>query len=38
MLSGRVNTFTEAAIADSEQDANGALTELDKGNILLILT
>jgi integrator complex subunit 7 len=31
MLSVRVNTFNENGLGEPEQDANSALTELDKG-------
>jgi hypothetical protein len=34
MLSVRVNTFNENGLGEPEQDANSALTELDKGQFI----
>lgn len=33
MLGVRVNSFNENGLGEPEQDANSALTELDKGNL-----
>lgn len=34
MLSARVNPFSETGLGEPEQDANSALTELDKGSYI----
>lgn len=35
MLSVRVSSFNDGGLGEPEQDANSALTELDKGKYLL---
>lgn len=37
MLSVRGNTFSDGVLGEPEQDANSALTELDKGRPIVIM-
>lgn len=37
MLSVRGNTFSDGVLGEPEQDANSALTELDKGRPIIII-